>query len=210
MRQDNIFARILVLFSVANVALAGTAVVQQRHLDVAKAASEKRGDELPPASAQAPASEFDSARLPPHDHYMNMWWELDGDHSAPPSPGAPLESSPAAANRIITTEGSPTSPPPPHQNFPPQPPHQKFQKFPPPATAPQTDRFFSNELKLKISKGLYVAGVLGSTAAILYGLAEMFKPKKVRFSSLLSTSNRVTNILAYDVPQTIRSEGTCK
>jgi hypothetical protein len=170
MRQDKIFARILVLFSVGNVALAGTAVVRQRHLDVAKAASEKRADELPPA--QAPV---DSARLPPH---MNMWWELNGDHSAPPSPGAPPESSTAAANRIIATEGSPTSPPPPHQNFPPQPPHQNFQNFPPQATAPQADRFFSNELKLKISKGLYVTGVLGSTAAILYGLAEMFKPKK--------------------------------
>ena len=74
----------------------------------------------------------------------------------------------------------------------------------------QADRFFSDELKHKLIKGSYAAGILGSTA--VYGLMENWKcsSKQSTFLSLLSTSSRVTSMLAYDVPQTIRSEGTCK
>jgi hypothetical protein len=43
MRSDRIFARILLVFSVANVALAAPAAVRQRHLEVAKAALKRRG-----------------------------------------------------------------------------------------------------------------------------------------------------------------------
>ena len=42
MRQDKTFARILLIFPVANVVIAAPSVVRPRHLDVAKAASEKR------------------------------------------------------------------------------------------------------------------------------------------------------------------------
>ena len=42
MRQDRIVARILLIFSVVNVALAAPAVVRQGHPDMARAASQKR------------------------------------------------------------------------------------------------------------------------------------------------------------------------
>ena len=99
MRPDKTFVRILLVFSVANVAIAAPAEVRQRYLDVAnlaKAASEKRapgsdGEEtggLPPES---------SPPMPPHgDHPTDMsrWaWLLWPD---PPDP------SPAAENRITT------------------------------------------------------------------------------------------------------------
>ena len=42
MRQDRIVARILLIFSVVNVALAAPAVVRQGHPDMTRAASEKR------------------------------------------------------------------------------------------------------------------------------------------------------------------------
>ena len=95
MRQDRIFARIFLIFSIANVALTAPAIIQQRHLDVAKATSEKRapgfdGEEtgdLPPES---------SSPLPPHDRPTDMsrWaWLL-----WPDSP----KSSSAAADRVTT------------------------------------------------------------------------------------------------------------
>ena len=65
MCQDKMFAQTLLMFSVANVALAAPAVVRRRHREVAtgrvtlELALEKRVDKLPPVS------EFDSVRLPP-------------------------------------------------------------------------------------------------------------------------------------------------
>ena len=96
MRPDKTFVRILLIFSVANVAIAAPAAVRQRYLDVAKAASEKRapgsdGGEtggLPPES---------SPPMPPHGDRptdTSRWaWLL-----WPDSP----DSSPAADNRITT------------------------------------------------------------------------------------------------------------
>jgi hypothetical protein len=70
MRQDKIVARILLIFSVANIALAAPVVVRQRHLDVARAAPQKRGPisdneetgDSPPES---------SSPMPPHDGLTN-------------------------------------------------------------------------------------------------------------------------------------------
>ena len=81
--------RFLLIFSVAEVALAAPAVVRQRHLDLAKAASEKRGpgsdngatgDDLPPES---------SSRMPPQVHEPGTWeWWFDNASMGPP-PGSP-------------------------------------------------------------------------------------------------------------------------
>jgi hypothetical protein len=82
MHRDKIIARILFIFSVANLALAAPAVVRQRHLDVAKAASQKRG---PPGSGNGETGDSppeSSSRMPSHD--------------------GPTDGSPAAANRITT------------------------------------------------------------------------------------------------------------
>ena len=105
MRQDRIFARILLILSIANVALTApqAEIVRQRHLDVAKAASEKRAPgfdggetgDLPPEP---------SSSIAPHD--------LSTDNSRwdwllwPDSP----KSSSAAENHITTqASGAPGS-----------------------------------------------------------------------------------------------------
>ena len=108
MRQDKTFARIFLIFSVANVALAAPAVVRQRHLDVAKAASEKRQG---PGIGSTDASGIGSSRMPPFAHYTDMWGWANGDHSPPGGPGSAPGSSSAAANRIVTTQAQrPTRP----------------------------------------------------------------------------------------------------
>ena len=98
MRQDKTFAGILLIFSVANVALAAPAAVRQRYLDAAKAASEKRapgsvngetGGDLPPGSSSAA------------NHITTQASEAAvSDNGA--TGGLPPESSPSAANRITT------------------------------------------------------------------------------------------------------------
>ena len=87
MRQDKTVARILLIISVANIALAAPAVERQRHLDVAKAASQKRG---PPGSDNGETGDSppeSSSRMPSHDGPTDGWAE---------------SSSSAAANRITT------------------------------------------------------------------------------------------------------------
>ena len=101
MRQDRIFARILLIFSVTNVALAAPAVVRQRHLDVvAKAASEKRQEK------RAPGDGATGETLPPEDH--PIWGWLKNADPGPPSPdrtpGWPEPVSPPAM-RIIPGQG---------------------------------------------------------------------------------------------------------
>ena len=109
MRQDKTFARIFLIFSFANVALAAPAVVRQRHLDVAKAASEKRTQG--PGIGSTDASGTGSSRMPPFEHYTEMWGWANSDHSPPGGPGSAPESSSAAANRIVTTQAQlPTGP----------------------------------------------------------------------------------------------------
>jgi hypothetical protein len=70
MHQDKLVARILLIFSVTNIVLAAPVVVRQRHLDVARAAPQKRGPisdneetgDSPPES---------SSPMPPHDGLTN-------------------------------------------------------------------------------------------------------------------------------------------
>ena len=60
MRRDKIVARILLIFSITNVALAAPAVIREIHLDVAEVASEKRGgtDEGNGGSVSGPVPEL--------------------------------------------------------------------------------------------------------------------------------------------------------
>ena len=99
MRQDKTVARILLIISVANIALAAPAAVRPRHLDVAKAASEKRapgsvngetGGDLPPESSSAAANHPTTEALGESGSGNGATDELP-----PVSPSA-------AANRITT------------------------------------------------------------------------------------------------------------
>jgi hypothetical protein len=97
MRQDKIFARILLIFSIANVAIAAPAAVRQRHLDVAKAASEKRAS----GSGDGETSNLQpdsSPGITPHENPTDDWAWFHRLSSQPDVP----ESSSAAANRIGT------------------------------------------------------------------------------------------------------------
>jgi hypothetical protein len=78
MRWDRIIARILLIFSVANVALAAPAVVRQRHLDVAEA-SRKRGNEAGTVSEQVPESS--GSADPESDPYFSASEESVSDLS---------------------------------------------------------------------------------------------------------------------------------
>ena len=85
MHRDKIVARILLIFSVANIALAAPTVARQRHLDVAaKAASQKRAgnEESPTVSLSG---------MPPYGGLTNGWAE-------PPS---------AASNRLTSLAPGP-------------------------------------------------------------------------------------------------------
>ena len=94
MRQDKTFVRILLIFSIFDVALAAPAVLRQRHPDVVKAASEKRG----PGSDDGETSNLPpepASPMPPHDPPPDKtWWDWLG----PDSP----KSSSAAEDRITT------------------------------------------------------------------------------------------------------------
>ena len=119
MRQDRIFAQILLILSVANVALTAPAIVRQRHLDVAKAASGKRAP-APPGSESLDNGATEGnlppkspSPMPPH---APIWAWLEGAGSGPPSPAStpewPEPVSPPA-NRIIPGQEQPKSPSPP-------------------------------------------------------------------------------------------------
>jgi hypothetical protein len=142
------FARILLIFSVANVALAAPAAVppvRQRHLDVAKAASEKRapgsgngatGGDLPPESSSAAANHITTQALgasgsgngamddlPPEssssaaNHITTLGASGSGNGATDDLPPEPPS---AAANRVTTTQalGASGDLPPPHQGSP--------------------------------------------------------------------------------------------
>jgi hypothetical protein len=102
MRQDKIFARILLIFSIANVAVAAPAAVRQRHLDVAKAASEKRasgsGDGELEMTQMSDVQPDSSPGITPHENPTD---DLAWFHRLSSQPDVP-ESSSAAANRIAT------------------------------------------------------------------------------------------------------------
>ena len=177
MRRDKTVARILLIFSAANVVLASPAVVRQSHVDVAKAASEKRANDLPPPESET----FHPA---PFEHFENMMKWVNSDKSASESGPALTqpESSSAAANRIITTQASGSSsssydnPPPDsgaHLPPPPPPPRPLRQGLPPSVAVPQTGRFLTNELKYKLTVGGLVTGILLSGGLGAYSLTEL-------------------------------------
>jgi hypothetical protein len=63
MRRDKTIVRIFLIFSVANIALAASAVVRQKRMDVAKAASGKQGvsdDQATDGSGSEPMPELKS------------------------------------------------------------------------------------------------------------------------------------------------------
>ena len=213
MRRDKTVARILLIFSATNVVFASPAVVPQSHLDVTKAASEKRaGSEdgttsgttvnfQPPESESHPALRSES--LPPaFKHYEDMMQKFNGDSSAPGR----------------QPESSSSNPPGGHLPPPPPPPRPQRRKFLPSAAVPaEASHFITSEVKHKIILGGLVTAFVGSTAVLAYGVKQMvneYNGLYVSLLSLLSTPNQVTNILAYDLPQipkwpkTIRSEGS--
>jgi hypothetical protein len=98
MRRDKAIARILLIFSVANIALAAPAVVRQGRMDVAKAASGKRGgsdDKATDGSGSEPMPELVS------DSDESRHWTNSGTEpyfSALGSPlGSPHQGSPPAS-----------------------------------------------------------------------------------------------------------------
>jgi hypothetical protein len=100
MRQDKTVARILLIFSAANVVLASHAVVRQSHMDVAKAASEKRAaDNVPPQEpepfrlATSGAGAVPSDPPPPHQDISPSG---SSRQDLTIAPGTDLESSEAA------------------------------------------------------------------------------------------------------------------
>ena len=115
MRQDRIFARILLIFSVANVALtAPAAIVRQRHLDVAKAASEYLKRTPAGSESESESSDYgdSGSNSPPKSPSPNdpIWTWLEGAaDSEPPShastPEWPEPGS-TAENRITPEEDS--------------------------------------------------------------------------------------------------------
>ena len=100
MHRDKILARILLIFSLSNLALAAPAVVRQRNLDVTKAASQKR---RPPNSDNGETGDSppeSSSRMPPHDESPSGAMSFSGwlpDDWAKPS---------SAVENRITTQAS--------------------------------------------------------------------------------------------------------
>ena len=126
MRQDKIVARILLIVSVADVALAAPAVVRQRDLDVTMIpSSEKRAgsdsgetDEWPPLS-ESPTMSFYESPLPhqqanPYLQLPDNIWFLDGQHTAsfhgsvPPSRSGSLHQDSAPESPLGSTSHDPT------------------------------------------------------------------------------------------------------
>jgi hypothetical protein len=230
MRRDKTVARILLIFSATNVVFASPAVVPQSHLDVTKAASEKRtGSEdgttsgttinLPPpesewhplSSGSHPLSSEShppsSESLPPtFEYYEDMMRNFNGGSSAP---GPQPESSSAPGHQ---SESSLVPGPQPESSS-----SSSSYNNPPAAVPAEAGRFITDEVKHKLILGGLVTTLVGSTAVFAYGVTELVKGLYVSLLSLLSTPNQVTNILAYDLPQkipkwpkTILSEGFCK
>ena len=132
MRSDRIFARILLVISVANAALAAPAAVRQRYLEVVKAASKKRGpgsdggetSDLPPKSSspvsshdlpadklkqwdwllwpESPKSSPKSSDIPPDDTPKDKWAWLY--HGQDSGSAGPLPESSSAAEKSSTAE----------------------------------------------------------------------------------------------------------
>ena len=190
MRPDRIVARILLVFSVANVALAAPAVVRQRHLDVAKAALEKRvpvsdnGGEVELGSPSSttplrPAGEQD---------LFSKW--LAGVHPGPPEDAEPAWS-PLGSSRAVA--GARPGPP------------EDARPVSSPLGPPKANKFISESLKSKLLVSSGVVAVLAGTAGLAYGIHQWITRPYVSpcspFSSLLRTSNRVTNILTCDLLQ---------
>jgi hypothetical protein len=217
MRRDKTVARILLIFSATNVVFASPAVVPQSHLDVTKAASEKRaGSEdgttsgttvnlPPPESESLPVS---SESIPPgFEYYEDMMRKFNGGSSAP---GPQPESSSAPGHQpetsLVQPESSSSEESGGHLPPPPMPPR--------PAVPAEAGRFITDEVKRKLIMGGLATVLVGSIVGIAYSATQLAKQSYVSLLSLPSTSNKVTNILAYDLPQkfpkTIRSEGACK
>ena len=179
MRQDKTFARILLIFSVANLALAAPAVVRQRHLDVAKAASEKRtqGSDIESTGTFGTGA----SGMPPNEHYEDMWKWANSDQPAPLPPGSPGSApAPAPANRIITTQ-APRPAAPAGNRYVPVSPESSFHSsanWPDPSpprhllAKPGLDEFIDKHPGVTY---MGVVGILGSAVAFGYALNQGVK-----------------------------------
>ena len=201
MRPDKIVARILLVFSVANVALAAPAVARQRYLDVAKAASKKRapgsntgitGGEVEMASPSSatplrPAGEQGS---------VSKW--LADAHPGAPEGGEPAWSparttgsntgktggeielaSPSSTSSLRTAgEQDPVSkwlggahPGPPEGA------ERPWSSLDPPKQAPKANKFISGSLKSKLLLSSGVVALVAGTAGVAYGLHQWIKKR---------------------------------
>jgi hypothetical protein len=222
MRPDKIVARILLVFSVANVALAAPAVARQRYLDVAKAASKKRapgsntgitgGEVMASPSSATPlrpaAGEQDSASL-------SKWFAYA--HPGPPEGGEPAWS-PARTtglNTGITGSEIELGAPSGTSSLRPAGEQDPVSKWlagahpgPPEGAEPawtslypsKANKFISGSLKTKLLISSGVVALVAGAAGAAYGIHQWIK-KRPYVSPLLRTSNRVTNILTCDLPQ---------
>jgi hypothetical protein len=186
MRPDKIVARILLVFSVANVALAAPAVVRQRHLDVAKAASEKRA----PGSDNGATGEVELAApssTTPLEEQHPVWKWLNGAHS-----GAPLNAEPEwttlgppEAESERSPLGTPGAEP---ERSPLSTPGVEPER--PLLSPPEADRFISDSLKHKALLSAGAIGVLGATAGVAYGINKLINHLYVSPLSSLSCGHQ--------------------
>ena len=117
MRRDKTIVQILLIFSVANIALAAPAVARQRPMDVAKAASEKRGnseDEATDGSGSEPMPELESDSDAGSEPMPELVSDSDESRHLANSESEPYFSPPESPLNLESShQVSPPTPPPP-------------------------------------------------------------------------------------------------
>ena len=90
-----------------------------------------------------------------------------------------------------------------HHSTPPQSPPPHTDELAAATTNPEADTFFNDALKQKIKVFGGLGAALGVSAGFVYGLHKLIKGPSQAYVLVCFplASNRVTNILTYDVPQ---------
>ena len=167
MRRDKTVARILLIFSTTNVVFASPAVVPQSHLDVTKAASEKR------AGSEDGTTSGTTVNLPPPE-----------SESHPLSPESQPESSSSSSSSSSSYDnpsaesGGHLSPRPRRPPLPPLPP-RPLRVINIPSAAEH------GGIKQKIIVGGLVTALVGSTAILAYAGTQIAKQLYVSLLSLV-------------------------
>jgi hypothetical protein len=99
------------------------------------------------------------------------------------------------------------------------PPPLELEAAPAAPPAPEAHTFFNEALKQKLTTFSEFSAVAGASVIITLEIQNLIKAHShgshgayvsAYFLPLLPTSNRVTNILTYDLPQSTRWQGSCK